>query len=639
MKTDLLSSIPVAALLATTLLANSPRAADLGYPPQVEVADVRAAVDAAAKAHPRLFVSAADLQALRTPFPEGSLNRALADYLVGAADELLDAAPITRTLEGRRLLGQSRRCLERVLKLATAYHLSGDDRYARRAEAEMLAAAGFADWNPSHFLDVAEMTMALGVGYDWLFDTLSPESRATLRAAILEKGVKLPFETSHRGWVRARNNWGQVCHGGLTVGALAVLEDEPALAARTVHNALQNVTVSMAAFAPKGSYPEGPGYWAYGTTYNVLLIDALERVLGTDFGLAQAPGFDLTGQYPAMVTGPSGATFNYADGGSGRGPEPALFWFARRYQRPDWIHEEFDLLRRKMPAGGRFLPLTLFWMEDETPPMSVKMPLHWYSDGPVPVSVHRSSWTDPNRVFLGFKGGSPSANHGQMDTGSFVLDADGVRWALDLGAEGYHGIEARGMNLWSSAQDSDRWTIFRQMNLGHNTLVIDGQLQQAAGFGKFIAFSDDPASPHAVIDLTGVYEGQARSVQRGIALLSSRCVLIQDELTGLRPGAKVRWGMITPGQSGALGARDLHLEQAGQGLDLAILAPTEVAWETYDTAKPRNEWDSPNRGTVMVQFEAVAPADGNLKLTVLAVPGSTERPAPGELTLRPLADW
>ena len=30
----------------------------------------------------------------------------------------------------------------------------------------MLAIAQFADWNPSHFLDVAEMTMGMAIGYD-----------------------------------------------------------------------------------------------------------------------------------------------------------------------------------------------------------------------------------------------------------------------------------------------------------------------------------------------------------------------------------------------------------------------------------------------------------------------------------------
>lgn len=58
-------------------------------------------------------------------------------------------------------------------------------------------------------------------------------------------------------------------------------------------------------------------------------------------------------------------------------------------------------------------------------------------------------------TYVGLKGGSPSSNHGQMNTGSFALDAEGVRWAVDPGAKGCHEIESRGMDLWNRAQDSD----------------------------------------------------------------------------------------------------------------------------------------------------------------------------------------
>lgn len=640
MKTHNLLFFSVSVFLGAGTLFSATAAPAATYPPQVELAAIQAAIQAAPPEHPRLFATPAQFQSLRRGFPAGSLKRQVAEHILREASALQQRPPVERVLQGRRLLAQSRRSLERVLLLATAYHLSGEERFVRRAEQEMLAAANFSDWNPNHFLDVAEMAFALGVGYDWLYDQLRPEARETIRRALVEKALRLPFETRHRGWVRARNNWGQVCHGGLSTAALAILEEEPELAARTILNALQNVTFSMAAYAPKGSYPEGPGYWSYGTTYNVLLIAALESVLGTDYGLSGAPGFDQTGGFPVLVTGPSGYTFNYADGGAGRGPEPAVFWFARRFERPDWLWLEYDLLREKTRYAGRFLPMVLFWMdENEKPPRQCRLPLHWSSEGPVPITLHRSSWTDPNQVFLGFKGGSPSANHGQMDIGSFVLDADGVRWAMDLGAEGYHRIESRGMNLWGRGQDSDRWKIFRQSNFGHNTLVIDGQLQRAAGFGKFTAFSDDPAFPHSVLDLSDVYRDQARSVRRGVALLPSRLVLFRDELEGLKPGARVRWGMITPGRPGDTGGRTIRLRQAKATLELTILAPESARWELQDTATPRNEWDSPNPGTVMVQFHGVAPENGRLELVVLARPGSAQAPAVPALLRRPLAQW
>jgi hypothetical protein len=528
-----------------------------------------------------------------------------------------------------------------------AFHLTGEDRFVRRCEQEMLAAAGFADWNPSHFLDVAEMTLALAVGYDWLYGQLDESSRDTIREAIVEKGVKLGFDSKYDGWIRARNNWGQVCHGGLTAGALAVLEDHPELAARTIDQTLHNVTFSMAAFDPNGSYPEGPGYWCYGTSYNVLLIAALESVLGTDFGLSKAPGFNRTGHYPALVTGPSGQFFNYSDGGSTRKPQAALFWFANRYGRPDWLHGERQRWQslNDSPAAdagsgsARLAPLALLWMGPPTPTAPVRIPLHWSGGGEVPITIHRSSWTDPDATFVGFKGGSPSANHGHMDAGSFVLDADGQRWAVDLGSESYHGIEARGMKLWDRSQDSDRWKIFRLSSLSHNTLAIDDQRQRASGYADLIQFSDRPDFPHSVIDLSSLYEPQCGSARRGVALLPSREVLIQDEISGLKPGSRVRWGLVTTAAAGASGQASIKLGSGEATLDLTILTPTSSHWQWIDAAQPRQPWDSTNPAARMVLFETVAPESGELTLTVLATPGSCRDSIGKRSQLRRLAEW
>lgn len=617
--------IPCALVLAILVLltGSGSEAADRSYPPAVGLDEVMTLLAQAPRHHPRLLATSAELRTLKEKPADGSLRQGLNNEVMKQAERLLGEPPVERELEGRRLLGKSRTCLGRVLVLATAFHLTGREEFVRRCEREMLAAADFTDWNPSHFLDVGEMSLALAMGYDWLYAELAADSRARIRRALVEKSLRLPFETRHNGWVRASNNWGQVCHAGLTAAALAILEDEPELAARTVTNAVNNVHFSMDAYAPRGSYPEGPGYWSYGTSFNVILIAALEGVLGTDFGLSQAPGFDQTGQYLPLVTGPSGLTFNYADGGAGRGPEPALHWFARRYGRGDWLRGEAELIRTRPSRGGRLMPLTLLWLDEGAMEAPNRMPLNWYGGGSVPISIHRSGWEDPDRVFLGFKGGSPSANHGNMDIGSFVLESQGVRWALDLGAEGYHGIESRGMNLWARGQDSDRWTIFRQMNHSHNTLVIDDQLQRAAGFGRFERFSERPELPVSVIDMTSVYEGQAKSVRRGVALLASGQVVIQDELAGLRPGADVRWAMLTRAEPGPVGGRTVQLREGNAALVLEIATPIDgVAWTTVDSASPRREWDSPNRGTVMVVFHARAPDDGALTLRVVASPGS-----------------
>lgn len=617
------------------------------YPPTATLDEIRRLVETVPREHPRLLVNESGLAAIRDSGNRNPLQKTLSEAVIKQAELMWNLEPVERELQGRRLLGISRLCLKRVTSLAMAYHLTGDARHLQRCEEEMLAAARFSDWNPSHFLDVAEMTLALAIGYDWLFNQLTEESRREIRSAIIQKGVALQFQSEHTGWIQSKNNWGQVCHGGMTAGALAVLEDEPDLAARTVHSALHNVTHSMRAYAPKGSYPEGPGYWSYGTSYNVILIAALEAVFGSDFGLSGAPGFSETGQYLGIVTGPSGLFFNYADGSAFRDLQPTLFWFADRYSRPDWLYGEPERLRKAAAgidakqaasAGSRLLPLALLWTEEPLEDLQVSMPLGWSSEGETPVTVHRSSWHDPDATFVGFKGGSPSSNHGQMDIGSFVLDACGVRWALDLGAEGYHGIESRGMNLWNRDQDSDRWTIFRQSNLGHNTLVIDGQPQKVSGQGRVIQFSGNPEFPHSILDMSEVYEGQAESVRRGIAFQSQKNVLIQDELVGLRKGGLVRWGMITPGSVKAFSDSKIELRQDGKTLTLMILSPSSAKWTIINTDLPQHEWDSPNPGTRMIAIEEPAPESGEMLFAVLIVPCASEPPPVG-FKIRPLEDW
>lgn len=591
---------------------------------------VDAAVRKASKVHPFLFADAAAFKTLKEQVCLTELGKMAFDRICFESDHILPLPVCKRELEGRRLLGVSRSVLHRVSVLAMAYRLTGKKVYLDRATAEMKAAADFTDWNPSHFLDVAEMTLALSVGYDWLYNDLDESTRRIIADAILEKGLRTSLK--HTGWVKASNNWGQVCHTGMLAGALALMDQQEQLACEIAHRSIINLPRSMHAFAPKGCYPEGPGYWSYGTDFNVLALSLLDVVLKSDFGLTSLPGFKETAGYLDLVTGPSGMTFNYADGGMGRGTDCATWWLARRLDRPDVLQyfEKNAFIKyckdrsssEKDVHGNRLFAFTLLWLQNVPDKIVAKAPLSWFSENDVPITIHRTSWDNKKALFVGLKAGSPSAPHGHMDAGSFVLDADGVRWAYDLGAESYHRIESRGMNLWSSKQDSDRWKVFRLSSLSHNTLVIDGQLQLAKGKALVTAFHDSPESS-TTIDLTTVYTNASQVVRTG-TLLSSGEFRMDDVLKGLKPSVVVRWGMVTKAVPDAGRTGPLILREAGKQLCLTPLHDTGTEWKTYETAKTRNEWDSENRGTVMVGFEAVAPASGELKFSVLFRPGSVK---------------
>lgn len=116
-----------------------------------------------------------------------SWNRTLAQ----GAEAILNQPPSGYAFrDGKRLLDVSRLVKERVRTLGLMYRLTGDRRLADRAWTELEAAGTFRDWNPSHFLDAAEITAVFAIGYDWLFDVWTPPQRAFLRRAIIEKGIQ-----------------------------------------------------------------------------------------------------------------------------------------------------------------------------------------------------------------------------------------------------------------------------------------------------------------------------------------------------------------------------------------------------------------------------------------------------------------
>ena len=104
-----------------------------------------------------------------------------------------------------------------------------------------------------------------------------------------------------------------------------------------------------------------------------------------------------------------------------------------------------------------------------------------YFAGPVPVALLRSAWNDPEALWIGIKAGFNQVPHGHLDLGNFELDALGVRWAVDLGADDYNMP-----GYWDSRDGGRRWTYYRLNSQSHNVCTLDGQDQLATGTARFI---------------------------------------------------------------------------------------------------------------------------------------------------------
>jgi hypothetical protein len=223
-----------------------------------------------------------------------------------------------------------------------------------------------------------------------------------------------------------------------------------------------------------------------------------------------------------------------------------------------------------------------------------------------------------------------------MDAGSFVFEADGVRWARDLGMQDYESLESKKIDLWNNGQGSQRWTVFRLNNHSHNTLTIDGQLHRVAGTADIVAFSDAPDSAFAVVDLTSVFAGQASTVRRGFKLVDGRSVLIQDEIAGAAPGVAVRWAMVT-GAEVVVDGMHATLRENGRGLSAELLAPAGAAFSVIPADPPANGYDAPNPGRRILIANVPADASGNANIAVWLKPGSAGTQAMPELI--PLKNW
>lgn len=568
--------------------------------------DLRTRLNAVVTQRPRLGTFTIDL-------PDDPDSARRADVFVAEARKLLDTPVVERIQQGRRILHVSREALRRLGTLSVAWMRTRDAAFLRRAESELVAVCAFSDWNPSHYLDTAEMSLGVALAYDWLYGAMAPDVRETVAEGLWRLGLQTALEEK-QFWTTARNNWGQVCHAGMAAAAIALAERHPDEAFHVVRRAFHNLPLSMDAYAPDGLYPEGPTYWDYGTSFNVAFFILVEKALGTSYGLEKQPGFAESATFMLHATGPTGAFFNFADAGRAKRNSLELPWFSSRFGMtlPVESPEAESFLRHpERFARQRLSPLLLMFGAHTATfaPAAKTLALDWHGRGMSEFAAFRSDWTR-DAWYVAVKAGNPSANHGHMDVGGFVLEAHGQRWAEEAGAEDYHALESQGYNLWQGAQDGQRWGVFRYGVESHNIPVVGGGRQKVRTSATMRVEQQGGESPEAIVDLTALY---GVPVVRHVVFERRAAVRITDTFEGLTPGVAVRWQMLTQADAIVEGG-DLVLRREGKSV--RVTADAKAAWKIEEAETLLNPWDSRLPGFRRVSFEVPAPADGRLAWTV-----------------------
>ncbi|MHC4436767.1 MAG: heparinase II/III domain-containing protein [Planctomycetota bacterium] len=582
------------------------------------------------KNHPRLMLKDNDLKRLKALYVEDKVLQKCVRDVLDEANNCAGKSMLTYRKIGPRLLHVSRECLRRIYALGLAYRWTGEEKYADKAIENMLTVCAFNDWNPSHFLDTAEMSHAVGIGYDWLYSYMDTGTQETIKAGLIKNGLEpgLAVYNKNRGWVRSEHNWNQVCNGGLIVGSLTIAESDPKYAQQIVAAAVRSLPRAIKSYGPDGAWGEGPGYWSYATRYTAYGLAALQSALGTDFGLLQIEGLAKAGDFPIYTAGPTGYYLNLADVGSKSSKRmlPCLFWLGRTYAKPFYVHDE-----RAMLAKYKASPQHVVWYMPEPQGNDPERDLDRYFRGPVEVAVFRSAWDDPEALWVGVKAGYNQVNHGHLDLGNFELDALGVRWIRDLGADNYNLP-----GYWDKKRGGKRWSYYRLNSKSHSVPLLGGENQDPMGTSKFINFESKQSSAFAQIDLTSAYEKFSRKVTRGVAMINSReAVLVQDEFEIKEP-CELVWAMTTDAEISLEKDSVARLTIDGKELVAQTLSPdgAKFSIESAEQKPP----DKTNKGVkrLIVRLTEVK---GNVRVAVLLSPVWPNDRYVRSARLKPLEEW
>ncbi len=492
-------------------------------------------------------------------------------------------------------------------------------------------------WPVAQALERAAMAHSVGLGFDWLFPLLSQPQRALVVQALADRvfATRLRDEREQMWWIKDIYNWAVNANIPLLTGALAVL-DEPACASdaqAVLQAALLGAENAVPMFEPSGLWPEGPNYGSFTHTSIVspcaaLASSGLSPLPPRASLCAWGPGLCAYPLSASQLVSPRGTSHNWADGEEGVPPTSSLFAAATGCGMPQ-LAVAARALRKSSPANSATMWDVVYYSAASPAAggggaaAAAAQPLAVLFADPSPdaargrkthMGAFRSAWTwdDGNAskaVWVSFKGGQnhfddhgsqSHNNHGHHDIGSFVLEAQGVRWAIDLGGDAYDYPLLSYFGRF-------RFGYYYLGSEGHNVLAFDGDTQSRRGSGGIASASiPSPLAPpfSALLDVTSAYGG-AGNVTRAFhleAAANPACapVRVVDQWT--HPSAKTAvWRMHTTAEVEKLVDGSLLLSQpSAPGASLRISSgssgPAQWDWEVLSLPPPQS-FLYPGQGT------------------------------------------
>lgn len=284
----------------------------------------------------------------------------------------------------------------------------------------------------------------------------------------------------HDAWfMTAKNNWNAVCHQGV-LGAALALETDADLLAKMFDKMNHYLPAYLDGFTPDGGCSEGLGYWNYGFGWFCELNRQLELRTAGKLSLIEGdPRINTIAGFAAKMVLSNGMAVNFADCHAHAKPTPWLVtYLSERLQDPSvavLARECWRLTVEDQPftptnmRGDVFNYCRSFLRAPQTvAPAGEFVPEDTYLPD-LAIIISRAKTAGGHLIEFAAKGGHNDEHHNHNDIGSYLLNADGQPFIVEIGTPKY----------CKQFFGPQRYEFWATRSLGHSVPLIHGYEQPA----------------------------------------------------------------------------------------------------------------------------------------------------------------
>jgi len=585
-----------------------------------------------ANRYPRLYFNAETVRRFRVRLAGDAALRGRWEAFLRDCDRLVEAALVPESEAERpskrganskhaNFFEPARQISDMGLALGFAWHVSGDERYARKLRDALLHYTAYRRWHGPGYqnrfrpwrseLVTAAFIFGVATGYDALHGFLSEAERATITYGLVKLGVLPTLED----WVLPErrihaldsmgHNWWSVCVSMAGVGALALVNDDPRARGWVEHVASgleewfgykgNRLLGKPANFDKQGAFYESVHYADYALRdylrfYIALNNVAPDRPKPKIDALERVGDFFLHTSYPCSSERDLGV--NFGDDWDGRGVETiALLLLAGlgRGVHRWYLDRAWRRNGKSGPEGANARVVLSFLLPDQPAPQSPESLPHSVLYTEPGWAVLRSSW-DEDATLLAVKCGH-TWNHAHADAGSFVLFHAGRPLLIDSGVCSYPRPEYRGYYSTSRA---------------HNVVLFNGEGQPQEDFqrgsrlpGRVDCLLDCLGAKYLRADATGPMSWRLSRCLRHWLWLDD-VILVVDDLLAREVG-RFDWLLHYAGKAAQNGS-EIAITNGPAAAKVVTLYPERVTMREEEGLADRE----PER---KIPYLAISPAD------------------------------